>query len=1459
MKRTLYALALALSCLYGYETAESATVLLRNTDGPGEGLNDPTPIAAVGGNPATTRGQARRNVINEALRIWGALLESNQTIILDAGFEPMQCSADSGQLGGAGPTNYYRDFANAAKPNTWYPSALADALAGANISEKYATTAGLADITARFNSNVDTATCLRGRGYYYGIDGKPGKQTHLLEVALHEIGHGLGFASLVNPKTGASYATSTDNVERLSIYDHFVFDEFLVKPWTQLSAGQRAASAVRRGFLTWSGANANARTNRLSAGFNSLFRLQLYSPPIVAPGSSVSHWDTSATGDLLMEPFETAVVNQTTDLTVCAFRDLGWKTTKCPDPLNNAVPTATPFTLSVTEDTPKIFILTVKDDDLDPLTATFPTAPTRGNLSPQGTSASSPIEYRPNTDANGADTFTVVVHDGIAPSAAVTINVNIAPVNDAPTSKAISATTQGAEASITLAGSDVDGDALTYTIVTQPVNGTLSGTPPNLVYRANASFTGKDSFTYRVSDASLSSAPATVSINAAAPPPVTGGGSGGGGALELPSLLLLLWALGLHARGRVAMRTALSRSLSLQRARKLAQRLLGTGVLITLVTACGGGSDSPPALPTTPVTPPTTPTPPVPTPPTPPAAQPKATAPQSATYAEVVRLSLVGLGLPDNLDAAQLSVKSGTADSLAIRDGEIRFITPTDPGTDQTVELRALVNNEEIVVPVTVRSFRPTEVFADIEASESGGDPIASPPKLTVTGLGPGNALVGGALVLTVANNSPLDPLASAATIYVPNANQVLDLAKVWSYDAAARSLTVSSSAMATLLASLPSEDVEVSVSLVSPDGKFASAYVFAAHKPRAVIAGQIRDFNGAAVTNMANAKVAARGLDNRTAKVAVVDSAGKFEITGLVDGTYEISVLSVDQPGFVTTTVPIYVTTTTANVQLTLAPPAPPTAFNGTAVLAVFDGSSTPGALLVSAGVVQDGIPPVSRGPLALAAVQPMLATPASCETASASEITYTVSAAAKDSTIACVIAHTVPKGTANLGIRVSIATAEYPTYTQSKSQYNDSWSYSIAGIPGAVSAGGQVNDSHYTTGVINRDICANVASLTAANAFVLNARIAATNIGDSALATQVTMRVSSACPTGLKVTQATMTSPNGKNYSVVSGSGNDNYVSLPITTDFADWGIPAEVRYEPTTATIARVRVGVMVNGQATMSDFNLLDQATTNTPGRLVFNNLRLPRLPIALFAGKTNVLVELTGTLNGAAVGSKPEDAPFLFGGKRAFTPLFLAADQFNISRRYGTRDAGGDSWAASKTVFWLQGRAYRFDDISALHSARFSVATACPSAPENTRAAGDSVLCHKGHSDGRQVDLRYADGSGGYADALGGLSRGASIKKMLEDAFAETALAATAPKPNLTTAKNWIMANRAMAELEAAQARKIHFGPDWMKLALMDGRFPNGTAIPGIAAWTTKPSVVGFVVHHLNHWHMSLKE
>src|SRR5207248_10432315 len=65
---------------------------------------------------------------------------------------------------------------------------------------------------------------------------------------------------------------------------------------------------------------------------------------------------------------------------------------------------------------------------------------------------------------------------------------------------------------ITLAGSDVDGDALTFAITAAPSHGTLSGTVPNLTYTPAANYNGADNFSFTVSDGTFSSAARTFSL-----------------------------------------------------------------------------------------------------------------------------------------------------------------------------------------------------------------------------------------------------------------------------------------------------------------------------------------------------------------------------------------------------------------------------------------------------------------------------------------------------------------------------------------------------------------------------------------------------------------------------------------------------------------------------------------------------------------------------------------------------------------------------------------------------------------------------------------------------------------------------------------------------------------------------------------------------------------------------------
>jgi hypothetical protein len=89
----------------------------------------------------------------------------------------------------------------------------------------------------------------------------------------------------------------------------------------------------------------------------------------------------------------------------------------------------------------------------------------------------------------------------------------IYPVNSPPLAHAQQLTVFGGKSiSIALTGSDPDGDSLSFSLSSNPTKGALSGPPPSLLYTPNSGATGRDSFTYTVSDGEAVSVPATVTI-----------------------------------------------------------------------------------------------------------------------------------------------------------------------------------------------------------------------------------------------------------------------------------------------------------------------------------------------------------------------------------------------------------------------------------------------------------------------------------------------------------------------------------------------------------------------------------------------------------------------------------------------------------------------------------------------------------------------------------------------------------------------------------------------------------------------------------------------------------------------------------------------------------------------------------------------------------------------------------
>lgn len=245
-RQLAWAAALAVALMFGTRDA-GATFIIVNTDGAGEGFNDPTPAAPVGGNPGTTVGQQRLNVFTKAGQVWDAILQSPVPIYVRAAFDPLPCAPTSGVLGSAGPYVVESDFANAPFAGTWYAGAEANRLAGTDLDPSQE------DIEAQFQSNVGTASCLTTRSWYYGFDGNEGATgIDLLAVLLHEFGHGLGFLTLTDETNGAYFSGLP------TIFDRFLMDDVSGKHWIDMTAGERVASAINTGHLVWDGPTVTA-------------------------------------------------------------------------------------------------------------------------------------------------------------------------------------------------------------------------------------------------------------------------------------------------------------------------------------------------------------------------------------------------------------------------------------------------------------------------------------------------------------------------------------------------------------------------------------------------------------------------------------------------------------------------------------------------------------------------------------------------------------------------------------------------------------------------------------------------------------------------------------------------------------------------------------------------------------------------------------------------------------------------------------------------------------------------------------------------------------------------------------------------------------------------------------------------------------------------------------------------
>lgn len=241
-----------------------------------------------------------------AANVWGAYLDSDVNVRVNIDWQDRE---DDRLLASAGPATLFRGFAGA-EPNTWYPVALAEAIAGRDLNDP-----ADADINVSANSTAN---------WYFGTDGNtPRRQIDLVSVMLHELGHGLGFLSSVDTINENQLAIGFGG--RFIIYDLFLETNTgmpLVDASLFVSPSEELLQAVSRNDLVFNGPLA-VRENNGNV-------VPLFAPGTFDVGSSVSHLSETVyragSENALMTPFLSAgeAVHDPGPVTLGIFADLGW-------------------------------------------------------------------------------------------------------------------------------------------------------------------------------------------------------------------------------------------------------------------------------------------------------------------------------------------------------------------------------------------------------------------------------------------------------------------------------------------------------------------------------------------------------------------------------------------------------------------------------------------------------------------------------------------------------------------------------------------------------------------------------------------------------------------------------------------------------------------------------------------------------------------------------------------------------------------------------------------------------------------------------------------------------------------------------------------------------------------------------------------------------------------------------
>lgn len=310
------AFVLMLSAAAGFSSSVFAIdIEIVYEDGLNEGFND------------VAFGALRREAFERAVDIWASKISDSVEIRLSAQFNSESESEElqNGLLAVGSAVTFKANLAGLAS-GVFYPSALASQLHGSSLPGDENSDFPGFHLFIIFNSDIDE----QSTGFFsYFLEPpiNPG-EIDFIEVAIHEIAHGLGFVRTFSSTTGAFVAGIPDIYSIQLTETGPTLDIDVV----DMIDAQRMFT-LERDFLYWKGPQVVGfglpGSGMEGGAVNQKGEVKMYapsiveSPPDLSPVTRGNHFDEDHSGPLLMQPFPISGIREL-DVTREALIDIGW-------------------------------------------------------------------------------------------------------------------------------------------------------------------------------------------------------------------------------------------------------------------------------------------------------------------------------------------------------------------------------------------------------------------------------------------------------------------------------------------------------------------------------------------------------------------------------------------------------------------------------------------------------------------------------------------------------------------------------------------------------------------------------------------------------------------------------------------------------------------------------------------------------------------------------------------------------------------------------------------------------------------------------------------------------------------------------------------------------------------------------------------------------------------------------